>query len=205
LSIYFTEQFLLPKAVSEGYPAFFVMGKRSGHVCKNSILGYGRVLPYNRENGWQCIFSGGKDRILFADCGCGRDKKTQNSLKNADVIVAGIHTYPSEWQEIIHNFTVRHKKVLYLVEGYALHASRLKTDMMDRYRIAPEQIGYIPQNGELEWVSAQGKIDNFMKSWRQKSRTERNENFFEEMEHNLFLLMKQMEKNENGGYQLWNR
>ena len=91
------------------------------------------------------------------------------------------------------------------VEGYALHASRLKTDMMDRYRIAPEQIGYIPQNGELEWVSAQGKIDNFMKSWRQKSRTERNENFFEEMEHNLFLLMKQMEKNENGGYQLWNR
>ena len=68
-----------------------------------------------------------------------------------------------------------------------------------------EQIGYIPQNGELEWVSAQGKIDNFMKSWRQKSRTERNENFFEEMEHNLFLLMKQMEKNENGGYQLWNR
>ena len=48
-------------------------------------------------------------------------------------------------------------------------------------------------------------IDNFMKSWRQKSRTERNENFFEEMEHNLFLLMKQMEKNENGGYQLWNR
>ena len=205
------------------------MGKRSGHVCKNSILGYGRVLPYNRkydcdvmasgknqtrtkhsifvhrENGWQCIFSGGKDRILFADCGCGRDKKTQNSLKNADVIVAGIHTYPSEWQEIIRNFTVRHKKVLYLVEGYALHASRLKTDMMDRYRIAPEQIGYIPQNGELEWVSAQGKIDNFMKSWRQKSRTERNENFFEEMEHNLFLLMKQMEKNENGGYQLWNR
>lgn len=217
----------MPKAVSEGYPAFFVMGKRSGHVCKNSILGYGRVLPYNRkydlmswllakirpahsifvhrENGWQCIFSGGKDRILFADCGCGRDKKTQNSLKNADVIVAGIHTYPSEWQEIIRNFTVRHKKVLYLVEGYALHASRLKTDMMDRYRIAPEQIGYIPQNGELEWVSAQGKIDNFMKSWRQKSRTERNENFFEEMEHNLFLLMKQMEKNENGGYQLWNR
>ena len=67
------------------------------------------------------------------------------------------------------------------------------------------KIGYIPQNGELEWVSAQGKIDNFMKSWRQKSRTERNENFFEEMEHNLFLLMKQMEKNENGGYQLWNR
>lgn len=54
-------------------------------------------------------------------------------------------------------------------------------------------------------VSAKGKIDNFMKSWRQKSRTERNENFFEEMEHNLFLLMKQMEKNENGGYQLWNR
>ena len=41
--------FLLPKAVSEGYPAFFVMGKRSGHVCKNSILGYGRVLPYNRK------------------------------------------------------------------------------------------------------------------------------------------------------------
>lgn len=29
--------------------------------------------------------------------------------------------------------------------------------------------------------------------------------FSEEMEHNLFLLMKQMEKNENGGYQLWNR
>ena len=28
---------------------------------------------------------------------------------------------------------------------------------------------------------------------------------FEKMEHNLFLLMKQMEKNENGGYQLWNR
>ena len=126
-------------------------------------------------------------------------------IRPAHSIVAGIHTYPSEWQEIIRNFTVRHKKVLYLVEGYALHASRLKTDMMDRYRIAPEQIGYIPQNGELEWVSAQGKIDNFMKSWRQKSRTERNENFFEEMEHNLFLLMKQMEKNENGGYQLWNR
>lgn len=122
------------------------------------------------------------------------ETKNTKQFKNADVIVAGIHTYPSEWQEIIHNFTVRHKKVLYLVEGYALHASRLKTDMMDRYRIAPEQIGYIPQNGELEWVSAQGKIDNFMKSWRQKSRTERNENFFEEMEHNLFLLMKQMEK-----------
>ena len=54
-------------------------------------------------------------------------------------------------------------------------------------------------------VSYTHLIDNFMKSWRQKSRTERNENFFEEMEHNLFLLMKQMEKNENGGYQLWNR
>lgn len=223
----FHRTIFIAKGCFRGISRLFCNGKRSGHVCKNSILGYGRVLPYNRkydcdvmasgkirpahsifvhrENGWQCIFSGGKDRILFADCGCGRDKKTQNSLKNADVIVAGIHTYPSEWQEIIHNFTVRHKKVLYLVEGYALHASRLKTDMMDRYRIAPEQIGYIPQNGELEWVSAQGKIDNFMKSWRQKSRTERNENFFEEMEHNLFLLMKQMEKNENGGYQLWNR
>ena len=76
-------------------------------------------------------------------------QKTQNSLKNADVIVAGIHTYPSEWQEIIHNFTVRHKKVLYLglEASYALHASRLKTDMMDRYRIAPEQIGLHPANG----------------------------------------------------------
>ena len=174
--------------------------EESCHITENMIVMswlLAKIRPahsifVHRENGWQCIFSGGKDRILFADCGCGRDKKTQNSLKNADVIVAGIHTYPSEWQEIIHNFTVRHKKVLYLVEGYALHASRLKTDMMDRYRIAPEQIGYIPQNGELEWVSAQGKIDNFMKSWRQKSRTERNENFFEEMEHNLFLLMKQM-------------
>ena len=192
--------------------AFWGM-EESCHITENMIVMswlLAKIRPahsifVHRENGWQCIFSGGKDRILFADCGCGRDKKTQNSLKNADVIVAGIHTYPSEWQEIIHNFTVRHKKVLYLVEGYALHASRLKTDRMDRYRIAPEQIGYIPQNGELEWVSAQGKIDNFMKSWRQKSRTERNENFFEEMEHNLFLLMKQMEKNENGGYQLWNR
>ena len=154
--------------------AFWGM-EESCHITENMIVMswlLAKIRPahsifVHRENGWQCIFSGGKDRILFADCGCGRDKKTQNSLKNADVIVAGIHTYPSEWQEIIHNFPVRHTKVLYLVEGYALHASRLKTDMMDRYRIAPEQIGYIPQNGELEWVSAQGKIDNFMKSWRQ--------------------------------------
>ena len=105
------------------------------------------------------------------------ETKNTKQFKKCRCYCRRIHTYPSEWQEIIHNFTVRHKKVLYLVEGYALHASRLKTDMMDRYRIAPEQIGYIPQNGELEWVSAQGKIDNFMKSWRQKSRTERNENF----------------------------
>lgn len=104
LSIYFTEQFLLPKAVSEGYPAFFVMGKRSGHVCKIAFWGMeeschitenmivmswllAKIRPahsifVHRENGWQCIFSGGKDRILFADCGCGRDKKTQNSLKS---------------------------------------------------------------------------------------------------------------------------
>lgn len=108
------------------------MGKRSGHVCKIAFWGMeescyitenmivmswllAKIRPahsifVHRENGWQCIFSGGKDRILFADCGCGRDKKTQNSLKNADVIVAGIHTYPSEWQEIIRNFTVRLKR-----------------------------------------------------------------------------------------------
>lgn len=111
--------------------AFWGM-EESCHITENMIVMswlLAKIRPahsifVHRENGWQCIFSGGKDRILFADCGCGRDKKTQNSLKNADVIVAGIHTYPSEWQEIIHNFTVRHKKVLYLVEGYALHASR---------------------------------------------------------------------------------
>ena len=147
---------------------------------KIAFWGMEGVLPYNRkydcdvmafgknqtgtqyfcaQGEWLAVyFSGGKDRILFADCGCGRDKKTQNSLKNADVIVAGIHTYPNEWQEIIHNFTVRHKKVLYLVEGYALHASRLKTDMMDRYRIAPEQIGYIPQTGNWSGCQRREKL-----------------------------------------------
>ena len=97
--------------------AFWGM-EESCHITENMIVMswlLAKIRPahsifVHRENGWQCIFSGGKDRILFADCGCGRDKKTQNSLKNADVIVAGIHTYPSEWQEIIRNFTVRHKK-----------------------------------------------------------------------------------------------
>ena len=85
--------------------AFWGM-EESCHITENMIVMswlLAKIRPahsifVHRENGWQCIFSGGKDRILFADCGCGRDKKTQNSLKNADVIVAGIHTYPSEWQ-----------------------------------------------------------------------------------------------------------
>ena len=94
--------------------AFWGM-EESCHITENMIVMswiLAKIRPAHsnyvqRENGWQCIFSGGKDRILFADCGCGRDKKTQNSLKNTDVIVAGIHTYPSEWQESIHKFTGR--------------------------------------------------------------------------------------------------
>ena len=76
--------------------AFWGM-EESCHITENMIVMswlLAKIRPahsifVHRENGWQCIFSGGKDRILFADCGCGRDKKTQNSLKNADVIVAG--------------------------------------------------------------------------------------------------------------------
>lgn len=153
-----------------------------------------------RENGWQCIFSGGKEKILLADCGYGRDKKTQNSLKKADIIVAGMQSYPSEWEDMIRNFARKQKKVLYLIEGYAFYARQMKNDMVHTYRIAPEQIGYIPQNGELEWVSQQGKMDNFIRLWKQKSETERNKIFFEEMGSNLFLLRKQIEKIENGGF-----
>ena len=153
-----------------------------------------------RENGWQCIFSGGKEKILLADCGYGRDKKTQNSLKKADIIVAGMQLYPSEWEDMIRNFARKQKKVLYLIEGYAFYVSQMKNDMVHTYRIAPEQIGYIPQNGELEWVSQQGKMDNFIRLWKQKSETERNKIFFEEMGSNLFLLRKQIEKIENGGF-----
>ena len=96
--------------------AFWGM-EESCHITENMIVMswlLAKIRPahsifVHRENGWQCIFSGGKDRILFADCGCGRDKKTQNSLKNADVIVAGIHTYPSEWQEIIQFYSQTQK------------------------------------------------------------------------------------------------
>ena len=78
--------------------AFWGM-EESCHITENMIVMswlLAKIRPahsifVHRENGWQCIFSGGKDRILFADCGCGRDKKTQNSLKNADVM-AGDHT-----------------------------------------------------------------------------------------------------------------
>ena len=152
------------------------------------------------KNGWQCIFSGGKEKILFADCGYGRDKKIQNSLKKADIIVAGAHSYPDGCGDMICSFARKQKKVLYLIEGYAFYVSQMKNDMVHTYRIAPEQIGYIPQNGELEWVSQQGKMDNFIRLWKQKSETERNKSFFEEMEENLFLLMKQIEQIENGGF-----
>ena len=63
-----------------------------------------------RENGWQCIFSGGKEKILLADCGYGRDKKTQNSLKKADIIVAGMQSYPNEWEDMIRNFARKHTR-----------------------------------------------------------------------------------------------
>ena len=96
------------------------------------------------------------------------------------------------------SLTRRQKKVLYLIEGYVPHVRQMKTDLVHMYRIAPEQIGCIPQNGELEWVSDQEKIDNFIRLWKQKSETERNKSFFEEMEENLFLLMKQIEQIENG-------
>ncbi len=84
--------------------AFWGM-EESCHITENMIVMswlLAKIRPahsifVHRENGWQCIFSGGKDRILFADCGCGRDKKTQNSLKNADVIVAGIHDNYDDW------------------------------------------------------------------------------------------------------------
>ena len=152
------------------------------------------------KNGWQCIFSSGKEKILFADCGYGRDKKIQNSLKKADIIVAGAHSYPDGCGDMICSLTRRQKKVLYLIEGYVPHVRQMKTDLVHMYRIAPEQIGCIPQNGELEWVSDQEKIANFIRLWKQKSETERNKIFFEEMEENLFLLMKQIEQIENGGF-----
>ncbi len=160
----------------------------------------GYDILVQQKNGWQCIFSGGKERILFADCGYGGEKKIQNSLKKADIIVTGICSYPIEWEDMIRRFVREKKQVFYLIEGYALYADQMKSEMVHRYRIAPEQIGYIPQNGELEWVSEQGKIDNFIRSWRRKSETERNESFFGEMQSNLFLLMKQIEKKENGGF-----
>lgn len=155
----------------------------------------GYDILVQRKNGWQCIFSGGKEKILFADCGYGGEKKIQNSLKKADIIVTGICSYPIGWEDMIRRFVREKKQVFYLIEGYALYADKMKSEMVHRYRIAPEQIGYIPQNGELEWVSEQGKIDNFIRSWRRKSETERNESFFGEMQSNLFLLMKQIEKN----------
>lgn len=152
-----------------------------------------------RKNGWQCIFSGGKERILFADCGYGRDKKIQNSLKKADIIVVGTHSYQEEYGDMICSFARKQKKVLYLIEGYIPHVRQMKTELVHMYRIAPEQIGCIPQNGELEWAAHREKIDNFIRMWKQKSETERNKSFFEEMEANLFLLMKQIEQIENGG------
>lgn len=144
--------------------AFWGM-EESCHITENMIVMSWLLAKSDRHIVFLCIgewlavyFFRWKRQNFICRLWMWQRQKNTKQFKNADVIVAGIHTYPSEWQEIIHNFTVRHKKVLYLVEGYALHASRLKTDMMDRYRIAPEQIGYIPQNGELEWVSAQGKL-----------------------------------------------
>lgn len=147
-----------------------------------------------RENGWQCIFSGGKEKILLADCGYGRDKKTQNSLKKADIIVAGMQSYPSEWEDMIRNFVRKQKKVLYLIEGYAFYARQMKNDMVHTYRIAPEQIGYIPQNGELEWVSQQGKMDNFIRLWKQKSETERNKIFLKKWDQICFFSENRSKK-----------
>lgn len=162
-------------------------------------------IVVQRDTGWKCIFEGGKERIIFADCGCGRDKKIQNSLRSADLVVVSVQSYQNEWENIRYDFKLKPKKVLYLIEGYALHAQHMRAEMEHTYRIASEQIGYVPQNSELEWASEQGHLENFAERWRRTSRSEQNNNFFGEMEHNLFLLIRQLEQKENGGYQLWNR
>lgn len=70
----------------------------------------------------------------------------------------------------------------------------MKNDMVHTYRIAPEQIGYIPQNGELEWVSQQGKMDNFIRLWKQKSETERNKIFLKKWDQICFFSENRSKK-----------
>lgn len=54
----FHRTIFIAKGCFRGISRLFVMGKRSGHVCKNSILGYGRVLPYNRKYDCDVMASG---------------------------------------------------------------------------------------------------------------------------------------------------
>lgn len=61
-----------------------------------------------RENGWQCIFSGGK-KDSFGGLWIWKRQKTQNSLK-ADIIVAGMQSYPNEWEDMIRNFARKQRK-----------------------------------------------------------------------------------------------
>lgn len=110
--------------------------RSAGEVCRsadNMLLTawfYAALRPagsvlVQTDKTWRCIYSGGKERILFADCGRSREKKVCNSLKNADVVVVNLTPKKRRWIRFFMKTGILRKKFFILSETASGKRTRL--------------------------------------------------------------------------------
>ncbi len=182
--------------------------RSAGEVCRsadNMLLTawfYAALRPagsvlVQTDKTWRCIYSGGKERILFADCGRSREKKVCNSLKNADVVVVNLTPKKETLDTFFHENRHTSEKILYLIGDCLGETDAIGAYMEHIHRIPPEQVGWIPHNEEARQALANGAVERFVRQYRNRCVSERNRRFFKEMERNLFLLSKRAEQQKN--------
>lgn len=163
--------------------------------CYAGIYPAAQVLV-QRQSGWCCIQKGNAAcKIMFADCGNGQEKKAGNSLRKADLIVMNIRPQ----KELLDLFFVEnirsfaHRRLL-LVSGYLGEETGDRQSMEQFYRANMEHTGWVPYSAELELAYRRDAIGQFVNRNIREQQTERNAAFFREVQRNLFLLCRQIER-----------
>lgn len=138
---------------------------------------------------------GSKQKVMFVDCGNARDKKTYNSLKNADIVVENVAPTKERLESLIlEKPPVSFQNHLFLIGNYQGEAEADREYFCHIYRRNEQTTGWVPYNSELEAALKRAALSGFFRrNWKTQT-TERNARLFTEMERNLFLLAKLLEQ-----------
>lgn len=139
----------------------------------------------------------GEERFLFTDCGVGKTKRARHRLRQADLVVVNLPSEPESMEPYFLYEAPVKEKVFFMVGNYHGKKDELKRCMKNIYRVAEQDVGWIPYNNEFAYFLEKERLAEFIGKYQEKNIAEHNRCFFEEMEHSFFLLQKKIETQSN--------